>query len=342
MALSEHAPTLTYIILAVGAVFAASLVATRITLKALLKRAILDHPNERSSHSAPTPRGGGIAVIVVVLAAWAVIGPGSGDSGVGFWALLGATSALAAVSWVDDLRGLNVFIRLAVHGLLAGAALIALPAPGPYFGTLLPPVVDLTAAWLLWVWFINLFNFMDGIDGISGVETASIGIGVALVVFAIDLDSSRALYGLTIAAAALGFLWWNWHPAKIFLGDVGSVPLGFLLGWLLLDLSARGHWMAALIIPLYYLVDATLTLIRRAVRGEQVWQAHRQHFYQMGVHNGLSHSAVAVSVGLVNLFLVALAVLTAMGWGWRSLPGAFMIVFGLLLFLTSVRSRGPS
>ena len=128
----------------------------------------------------------------------------------------------------------------------------------------LPAALDMAAAALLWVWFVNLYNFMDGIDGIAGSETAAIGIGLALFAIAgIGNDPALAAPAAVIAAAAIGFLVWNWAPARIFLGDVGSVPLGYLLGFLLLAAASRGHWKLALILPLYFLADATITLLRR-------------------------------------------------------------------------------
>src|SRR5581483_10922484 len=140
--------------------------------------------------------------------------------------------------------------------------------------------------------FVNLFNFMDGIDGITGVETTAIGLGTAMAAALIG-DGDRATLALCAAAAGLAFLRWNWHPAKLFLGDVGSVPLGYLLAWLLLNLAIRGLWAPALILPLYYLADATLTLLGRAVRGERLWQAHRRHFYQRALGADGNHAAVA-------------------------------------------------
>ena len=157
----------------------------------------------------------------------------------------------------------------------------------------LPPALDMAAAALLWVWFVNLYNFMDGIDGLAGSETAAIGIGLALfAVVGTGGDPALAAPAAAIAAAAIGFLVWNWAPARIFLGDVGSVPLGYLLGFLLLATAARGYWKFALILPLYFLADATITLLRRLARGERVWLPHREHFYQQAVQRGLGHAAV--------------------------------------------------
>jgi UDP-N-acetylmuramyl pentapeptide phosphotransferase/UDP-N-acetylglucosamine-1-phosphate transferase len=212
---------------------------------------------------------------------------------------------------------------------------------GPIFGGLLPPGLDMVAAALLWVWFINLFNFMDGIDGLAGVETAALGLGIALVAAAAGMSPAFVIYGLALLAGALGFLWWNWHPARVFLGDVGSVPLGFLIGWLLLVLTKNGHWQAALILPLYYLADATITLARRGLRGDKVWQPHREHFYQQAVKRGLSHADVVRHVLVLDLVLVMLAVAAAAGWGWISLISAVIAVSWLLYFLGGGNAEKP-
>ena len=204
---------------------------------------------------------------------------------------------------------------------------------GPVFQGWLPVPLDKAAAILLWMWFINLFNFMDGIDGISGIEAGFIAGGIALVAWIAPASAQNPALGIAIVAAAIGFLAWNWHPAKIFLGDVGSVPLGFLLGWLLLSLAAAGLWAPALILPLYYLADATITLVRRGIRGERVWQAHREHFYQKAVQGGRSHAAVSTAIGVANLALAGLAVL-ALTWPWPGLAAAAAVVALLLVWLS--------
>ncbi|MEQ8194752.1 MAG: glycosyl transferase, partial [Rhodospirillales bacterium] len=181
-------------------------------------------------------------------------------------------------------------------------------------------------------------NFMDGIDGIAGVETASLGGGIVAVVLLAATDPALAWIGVTLIAGALGFLWWNWHPAKIFLGDTGSVPLGFVLGWLLLTLAAEGQWAAAFILPLYYLADATLTLFRRALRGEKFWQAHREHFYQRAAQRGLGHAHVSLAILAGNVGLIALAAWAATGKTWQPLLGAAAVTVIMLLYL----SAGPA
>jgi len=271
----------------------------------LRRRAILDRPGERSSHAAPVPRGAGLAVVAVLavgwlgLAAWLKLPPET--VAVALLAL-----ALALLSFVDDLRGLPVAARLAAHFVAALVALALFPRDGLVFQGLLPLPLDRAAAALLWVWFVNLYNFMDGIDGITGVETVCIGLGVAIVSLVSGHDF--AALALVPVAVALGFLRFNWQPASVFLGDAGSVPLGYVMGWLLLVLARDGLWAPALILPLYYLADATVTLVRRARRGEALWRAHRDHFYQRAVR-GNDHAAVARLVLAGDAVLAALALL---------------------------------
>jgi UDP-N-acetylmuramyl pentapeptide phosphotransferase/UDP-N-acetylglucosamine-1-phosphate transferase len=311
----------------------------------LLRHNILDTPNARSSHDVPTPRGGGIGVMIVLLPVWVGIAfATTGEPGVtARWVIPLAAIALALVSWIDDLYTLGALPRLSVQVITTIAGVFMLP--GPVFLGLLPLWLDTAMAVIGWIWFVNLFNFMDGIDGISGVEAIGVGSGIALIgFFTMNTQAALPWHGLVIAAAGAGFLVWNWSPAKVFLGDIGSVPLGYLLGWLLLALSASGQWEAALILPLYYLADATLTLIRRLQRGEPVWRAHREHYYQKAVQNGRTHAQVSIAVGLVNILLIGLAMVTTTlvaGSSWRlvALAGAAMLV--LLLLVWMKRATAP-
>lgn len=308
---------------------------TGAVLRLLRRHDILDRPNERSSHSTATPRGGGIAVIAAILVALALFADDRP------WAVMAAVAALAAVSWIDDLRGLPALPRLLFQAGVVLAAVLMAPWPGPVFQGLLPPLVDRLLAAGALLYFLNLFNFMDGIDGITGVETTCIGLGLALVA---PVAGGDLLPAAAATAAALGFLAWNWHPARIFMGDVGSVPLGFLLGWLLLSAAAAGAWAAALLLPAYYLADASITLLRRAARGERVWRAHREHFYQHAVQGGASHAAVSRAVLACGLGLVAAAGASA----WLLLPepvalaAGAVLVSGLLWYLRRAAARsGP-
>jgi UDP-N-acetylmuramyl pentapeptide phosphotransferase/UDP-N-acetylglucosamine-1-phosphate transferase len=289
-------------------VFAATAVGTRIALGWLRKRQILDHPNERSSHRLPTPRGGGLAVVPAILAAWVALAL-AGDALPGQWPATAAAVGLFVLSWQDDRVGLSARLRIAVHFAAAAVGLAWLPSDRLVFQGLLPLFADRAAALLCWVWFINLFNFMDGIDGISGVETALVGSGLVLVALGAPTLAAMAPLAAAAVAAGLGFLVWNWHPARIFLGDSGSVPLGYLLGWLLLVAAAHGAWAAALILPAYYLADATLTLVKRALTGQNLFQAHRQHLYQRAVQGGASHARVVRLILGVDCLLVGLALI---------------------------------
>lgn len=305
---------------------------TAALLPILRNRAILDHPNERSSHQIPTPKGGGIAVIGVILLAWIGVGLVLSSGPFFVWVLPGAALALGVLSWIDDLRGLPPSLRLLAQITVVTAALALRPEPLPFFQGLLPPLADAIIGGLIWVWFINLFNFMDGIDGITGVQSLVIGLGIGLLE-----SSAAAVLGLVIGGAALGFLKWNWHPAKIFMGDVGSVPLGLLLGWLLLDMAAAGNWAPALILPGYYLADTGVTLARRALKGEKIWQPHHQHFYQQAIARDVSHASVAGAVFGVGIVLIGLAWAAANGWTLSALISAIIVSLGFLYFLAGVR-----
>lgn len=300
-------------------------IATRALISILTRREILDRPNERSSHRAPMPRGGGIAVIASVLLAWtALISTGAAPSGV--LGIVAGTAFLAAVSWIDDLRGLSPLVRLIAQTVAVVIGLAALPEPHDW--------LRLASAAFLWVWWINLFNFMDGIDGLAASEAAAIGAGL-LLFGSLGVGPDPALRGLAAAVigAAIGFLVWNWSPARIFLGDVGSVPLGYMLGFVLLDLALRGFWKIALILPLYFLADATITLLRRLFRGERVWQAHREHFYQQAVRRGLGHAAVVKRVIAADLVLIGCGWAAENGWAAISLAASAVIVAVLLTAL---------
>jgi UDP-N-acetylmuramyl pentapeptide phosphotransferase/UDP-N-acetylglucosamine-1-phosphate transferase len=293
--------------------------ATGAVIPWLRRRAILDTPNARSSHDRPTPRGGGIGLLAGLIVGWiatAALLPGAEPGRMA--AVVAGLLGLAAVSFADDRRGLPAAVRLAAQAVAVAGCLALLPPDALVFQGVLPPSADRIATALAWLWFINLFNFMDGIDGISGVEAASVGLGAALVAWFVGSFAAVGL-GLTLAGAALGFLAWNWPPARVFLGDVGSVPLGFALGWLLIGAALDGAWAAALILPAYYWTDATVTLMRRLARGEAVWRAHRSHFYQRAVQGGMGHAEAARHVLSTNLALVAFAYLSLQVSPWIAL-----------------------
>jgi len=282
-------------------------VLTGLVLILLRRRAILDHPNERSSHSVPTPRGGGWGIVITVLPVWLAINHAEGVLAER-WPFLLAAVVLIAISWLDDVRSVSVGVRFVIQASAVITGLSCLPEQTLVFQGLLPPLLDRTVTALGWLWFVNLFNFMDGIDGIAGAEAAAIGGGIMIVAGLGGLSCAIAWQAAAIIGAAFGFLIWNWQPARVFMGEVGSVPLGFLLGWLLLELAIRGPLVAAVLLPLYFITDATVTLVRRLWRGKKFWQAHREHYYQKGVQTGRSHAAVVVRITAINGILIVLAV----------------------------------
>jgi UDP-N-acetylmuramyl pentapeptide phosphotransferase/UDP-N-acetylglucosamine-1-phosphate transferase len=315
---------------------------TRALIPLLRDAAILDRPNERSLHAEPTPRGGGIAVVGAIVLAWLGLIL-AGSIAASLLAVLVGVGLLAAVSWRDDRGGLSPAMRLAAQCVAVALVLGTLALMGTPLLThgRLPLWLDAAVTALLWLWFINLFNFMDGIDGLAGSEAAAIGIGLMLASFATGDDPILTVLAATIAAAAIGFLPWNWPPARIFLGDVGSVPLGYLLGFLLLGVAAEGHWKMALILPLYFLADATITLLRRLVDGERIWTPHRRHFYQGAVQRGLAHGVVVRRVVAADILLIGCGWAAENGAGWFAVAAATAIVLALLASLAGGRRPRP-
>jgi UDP-N-acetylmuramyl pentapeptide phosphotransferase/UDP-N-acetylglucosamine-1-phosphate transferase len=254
--------------------------------------------------------------------------------------LLGSFAGLGALSWLDDRRQLPVVVRLSAQALVVALCLAALPSDARVM-QVGPLILERILLGVAWLWFINLFNFMDGIDGLAGSETIAVALGyLALLTYAGLADPFWRL-ALVIAASAAGYLFWNWHPARVFMGDAGSIPLGFLVGWLMLDLALRGQWAAGLILPLYFVADATFTLLARAYRGEKLWQAHRQHFYQRAVLGGATPARVVCRVGAANVMLVVLA-LASVSQPVPALIAAVAIVAGLLGHLESLARRPAS
>ncbi|MBO6518871.1 MAG: glycosyltransferase family 4 protein [Rhodospirillales bacterium] len=310
---------------------------TGILCKLLAGKGILDIPNQRSSHQDAKPRGGGIALLAAIVAGLVYLYVAGQPLPPELVPAVIIALVLAVISWVDDVRGLSPLVRLVPQIICIGVML--------YFMPLLDlPILNNMPVWLqhfllalAWLWFINLYNFMDGIDGITGVETLVITLGILAI--ALTTGGLNHLQGaaLVIAAAACGFLFWNWSPARIFMGDVGSIPLGFLLGWLLFETAAAGYVLAALILPGYYLADATVTLLSRLMRGEKIWRAHREHAYQTAVQNGLGHAGVSIRVGACGVVLIGIGIISN-AEPWPAAAGACIVVF---FFLRHLRQTSP-
>ena len=265
-----------------------------LVLAGLLRRGRLpmDHPNERSLHATPTPRVGGLGVMAGVLLAAVWLADGALLP-----VVLGAF-ALAAVSVLDDVRGLPVRVRFLAHFVAAVGCLLALGLTG----------WALLAGTLAVVWMTNLYNFMDGSDGLAG-GMAAIGFGALALAAWLGQAPGLAAFCASIAAAALAFLRFNFPPARVFMGDAGSIPLGFLAASLGI-LGAMQHvwpWLFPLLVFSPFIVDASVTLMRRALQGEKIWQAHRSHYYQRVVLLGASHRQLALAAYALMLSMAALA-----------------------------------
>ncbi len=263
----------------------AALVSGLLTLVLLLSKAgkeIQDVPNERSSHDTPIPRIGGVGMLAGILSGWALM-----LRLLEWWIVL-PVIMLFAVSLIDDMKGLSVSKRLPVH--FAAALILVLGS-----GFLVPHPVLAIVLLLAVVWMTNLFNFMDGTDGLAG-GMAFLGFNMYGAALVMQGDIDQAMLNFAVSAAALGFLFHNFPPAKVFMGDAGSSPLGFLaaaLGFLGWQHHSWPAWFPVLVFS-PFIADATVTLIKRSLRGKKVTEAHREHYFQRLVQMGWSHRHVAV------------------------------------------------
>jgi UDP-N-acetylmuramyl pentapeptide phosphotransferase/UDP-N-acetylglucosamine-1-phosphate transferase len=273
----------------------------------LLCRYALARPNARSSHIEPTPQGAGVAVIAASLLTAAAAATSIGLA-IPF-PLFGAALFIAFVGFVDDIRSIPVLPRLLLQAAAVGAILFWAPADLRIVPSL-PLGTERGLILLAGVWFINLVNFMDGLDLMTVAEVVPIAGTMILLGSLNEYPTLATFIAAALCGAMIGFAPYNRPVARVFLGDVGSLPIGLLLGWCLLQLAWHGQLTAALLMPLYYLADATLTLLRRIARRESFWAAHRSHFYQRATNNGHSVSRVVGEVFVLNLGLAALAIVS--------------------------------
>ena len=297
------------------------------------RRQILDHPNERSSHSMPTPRGGGLAIVLLV-------------TGAGLWFVKEASLSrnlvyiicgliIAFLGWRDDTHSLSPRVRFAVQSLVAVASIWGLgyfsSVTIPLFGKLSLGVVGIVITFLWIIGLTNAYNFMDGIDGMAGGVAFAAGLGWVLLTSNIPYLANSFVFwiALAIAASSLGFLCHNWHPAKIFMGDVASTFLGYTFAVLpLMAANKEGDaLMLGTLLMWTFIMDAGVTFIRRALKRENIFAAHRTHLYQRLVIGGYTHAAV--SAMYIVLTLVALRLASACGDG--SQLASVLILFGLPL-----------
>jgi UDP-N-acetylmuramyl pentapeptide phosphotransferase/UDP-N-acetylglucosamine-1-phosphate transferase len=306
--------------------FAAALLAVGWLARGRLSTLVLDHPNTRSLHEAPVPRTGGLGLLAGAALATGIIAPGLP---VALWIACGV---LLAVSFLEDLRGIPAAGRFAVH--IAVSALFAATLLADEHGPLVIAIATLAIAWMA-----NLYNFMDGSDGLAG-GMALFGFGFYGVAAWLAGSTGFALVNFSIAAAAGAFLVFNFHPARIFMGDAGSVPLGFLaaalglIGWLQRDWT----WWFPVLVFSPFLVDASVTLARRALRREKPWQAHRDHYYQRLVRLGWGHGRTALAEYAV-MAACGIAALAALALPAGPQAGVLVAVAGTYLVIIMLVER---
>jgi UDP-N-acetylmuramyl pentapeptide phosphotransferase/UDP-N-acetylglucosamine-1-phosphate transferase len=302
--------TISVVLLSAFAVGLAAVCSACLTwaLRPLLLRYALARPNARSSHRIPTPQGAGIAVIAATLAVTCGIVAFAGSTDPMIPATVFAAALLMAlVGAVDDIRPIPVLPRLTLQAVAVGAILFT--APGDL------QIIPACPLWLergllllAGLWFVNLVNFMDGLDWMSVAEVVPITGALVALGWLGEFAAPATILAAALCGAMAGFAPFNRPVAKVFLGDVGSLPIGLLLGWCLLQLAWHQQLAAAMLLPLYYLTDATVTLLRRLVRREPFWAAHRSHFYQRATDNGFTVLRVVSEVFALNLVLASLAI----------------------------------
>jgi UDP-N-acetylmuramyl pentapeptide phosphotransferase/UDP-N-acetylglucosamine-1-phosphate transferase len=312
----------------------------------LLRRYALARPNARSSHSLPTPQGAGLAVLLAtILAVAAGLAVARAEASAIREAALVTVAALvlAATGAIDDLRPLGPFAKLVPQILAVGLVVFLAVPPEARLFSALPLPVERALVTLAGVWFVNLVNFMDGIDWIT-VTGCGVPLAALAILAAVQAREAEAAAYLAAAlcGALIGFAPFNKPVARVFLGDVGSLPIGLILGYGLYRLALSGHLAAALILPLYYLWDSGLTLIRRVLRGEAFWLAHRSHVYQRATDAGWSVAEVVTQILVLD---IALAILAFIGvWRDQLLISAATLCAAVLLVAFACRRlvAGPA
>jgi len=351
--MSHGAASMGAVAAAAAFIFAAAIsVAFIVAIRPWLQRIALAKPNARSSHTVPTPQGGGIAVIAatVIAAAGALYLSAAAASAAAPLPVFAAVIVIAALGAADDIRPIGVAPRLLLQAFSVALVIFTLPDElrvAPFVPWWIERVLLVVGG----LWFVNLVNFMDGLDWMTVAEVVPITAALAMIGAFGLLPPTEMTVSLALCGAMLGFAYFNRPIAKLFLGDVGSLPVGLLLGWLLVQLAGHDGLAAAILLPLYYLADSTITLVRRVINGEKVWQAHRSHFYQRATDRGFSVSQVVAHVFAVNVALAALAFLTIVAPGPLNEAAALLCgaaLVGWLLFsfaqgrsLSSLLPPGP-
>jgi Fuc2NAc and GlcNAc transferase len=290
-----------------------SMVACGVYLLMARRWQILDLPNERSSHHQPTPHGGGLPLYLALLAGVWVAGASGWHAEPDYLLILGTALALVSIGMLDDLRGISLRLRFVLYAICCLVTVLLLQPFGPPV-TWMPLLAALLAVLAL-LWLLNLYNFMDGIDGLASMQCILACAGASLLAWQRGADLAYLQFCLLLLAAQMGFLVWNWPPARLFMGDAGSIPSGYLLGGLAILGAARGYLPVAcwLILLACFIVDASVTLLRRIVSGEPFTRPHRTHAYQrLSRHFGGHLPVVFILLALNAVWLFPLAWVAAL------------------------------
>jgi len=291
-----------------------SILLIRLLIKQLSFFGIVDRPSDRRAHDRITPRGGGLFIVIILvigLIAFEYLTKNTFNNSLKFIPIF---LVISTISFLDDLRPINVFIRLVIHMSCAGLSVFLFLYPTSLFYHILPFGIDFIIATLLFTSFLNIYNFLDGLDGMTSIESIHLSITILIISvlnfdIIINVDLIIVISVITLGCS-IGFLIFNWHPAKIFLGDVGSISLGFLLGFCLLLISASDPrlFIACVIASLYYIGDGGLTILIRLINKEKIWEPHLKHFFQKAVKNGMSTKQIIARVIICNFLLMLLAI----------------------------------
>ncbi|MBN8827671.1 MAG: glycosyltransferase family 4 protein [Sphingobacteriia bacterium] len=277
-------------------------------IKFLKRKKVIDIPVDRSNHVSPTPRGGGLAIVFCVFLLWPLVNYYYIPNFTNTLVFCTCLMLLALISFLDDIKSIVFYIRLLIHISVATFTVYYFFPPihlvVPKF---VPVAIERAGIIFAYVYFINLYNFMDGIDGISSINTLTVLTGISILSYLHNENLNNIYLAAIVVGSTLAFLKFNWPPSKIFLGDVGSISLGYIVGFIALDLGYKGYFWPIFIMCLYYLTDATITLLKRIFNGEKFWEAHSKHFFQIMVKKGYSHKFISKMIGILNIVLIAIA-----------------------------------
>ena len=327
-------------------VFVSSVIFTGLVRQYALWKNVLDIPNHRSSHTVPTPRGGGIAMVLVYLFSLAYQLNQNGFSDEQLALMIGG-GIIAFTGFLDDHHSLSARWRLLVQVVISVFMVLSageLPTVNIFDRAVHPDVVAYPVLVLTLVWMTNLYNFMDGIDGLAGIEVVSVCLIISTIYHLTGFTPNDGNAVLLLAASAGGFLVWNFPPAKIFMGDVGSGFIGLLLGGLMLRDAAKEpkYLFVWLILLAVFIVDATMTLLYRIYMKERFYEAHKTHAFQYASRMMGSHKKVTISVVCINLlWLSPIALLVAKDWV-EEIPGFFIAYVPIIVLWVRVRRHGKA